>query len=93
MGIFLLAWTIFTVYMLIGSFRTSKVLAATFSVLMRDLPAADVRQVQPRHARGLTEWGGYLGIVTAFLAWYTSAAGLLNGMYGRTVAPTFPFKK
>jgi len=42
---------------------------------------------------GLTHWGGYLGIVTAFCAWYTSAAGILNGMWGRTVAPTFPFKK
>jgi len=31
--------------------------------------------------------GGWLGVVTAGLAWYTSAAGVLNGVYGRVVAP------
>jgi len=32
--------------------------------------------------------GGYVGIVTAVVAWYTSAAGVVNGMRGG--APTLP---
>lgn len=31
--------------------------------------------------------GGYLGIITAATAWYTSAAGVLNGLAGRHVIP------
>jgi succinate-acetate transporter protein len=31
--------------------------------------------------------GGYLGIITALVAWYTSAAGVINGMKGRVVLP------
>jgi uncharacterized protein len=31
--------------------------------------------------------GGYIGVVTALVAWYTSAAGILNGLKGRQVLP------
>ena len=92
LGIFLLSWTIFTAYMLVGSFRTNKALASVFGslfVVFLLLVFGKFNQDMP----GLTEWAGYLGIVTACLAWYTSAAGILNPMYGRTVLPTGPFKK
>jgi succinate-acetate transporter protein len=31
--------------------------------------------------------GGYVGVVTAACAWYTSAAGVINGMRGSVVVP------
>lgn len=31
--------------------------------------------------------GGYLGMITALVAWYTSAAGVMNGIKGRAVFP------
>ena len=31
--------------------------------------------------------GGYVGVVTALVAWYTSAAGVINGMRGSAVVP------
>ncbi|HKD89430.1 MAG TPA: acetate uptake transporter [Streptosporangiaceae bacterium] len=31
--------------------------------------------------------GGYIGILTALVAWYTSAAGVLNGLKGKAVLP------
>ena len=31
--------------------------------------------------------GGYVGVLTALVAWYTSAAGVLTGMAGRPVLP------
>lgn len=37
--------------------------------------------------------GGWLGLVTAFLAWYHGAAGVTNASWGRTLLPVFPWKK
>jgi succinate-acetate transporter protein len=42
-------------------------------------------------SHGGTEWwlhaGGWAGIVTAGVAWYTSAAGVWNGVSGRVMLP------
>jgi succinate-acetate transporter protein len=44
-----------------------------------------------REAHGGTPWithaGGWAGIVTAAVAWYTSAAGVVNGMSPNPVLP------
>ena len=31
--------------------------------------------------------GGYVGVLTALVAWYTSAAGVINGMRGSALLP------
>ncbi|HXS62652.1 MAG TPA: acetate uptake transporter [Streptosporangiaceae bacterium] len=36
---------------------------------------------------GLIVVGGYIGIITALVAWYTSAAGVINGLKGGVVFP------
>jgi succinate-acetate transporter protein len=36
---------------------------------------------------GLIVAGGYIGVITALVAWYTSAAGVMNGIKGRQVIP------
>ena len=36
---------------------------------------------------GLAKAGGYVGIITAAVAWYTSAAGVANGTPGRITLP------
>jgi succinate-acetate transporter protein len=36
---------------------------------------------------GLSQVGGYLGVITALVAWYTSAAGIAGGIGGRIVLP------
>jgi succinate-acetate transporter protein len=36
---------------------------------------------------GFVALGGYLGFLTALVAWYTSAAIVINSMAGRTVLP------
>ena len=36
---------------------------------------------------GWTQLGGYIGIVTALVAWYTSAAGVANGLNGKLRFP------
>jgi succinate-acetate transporter protein len=39
---------------------------------------------------GTVKFGGYVGVLTALVAWYTSAAGVINGMRG---APFLPVGK
>jgi hypothetical protein len=88
--LFLLAWTIFTFYMWIGSFGTNKALVATFTLLLLAFILLTIGAAGNAAAH---TWGGYVGIVTAIVAWYTSAAGVFNTVYGRVVLPVGPCKK
>ena len=87
-GLFLLAWTIFTLYMLIGSAKTNTALFLTFIVLEVTFVFLTLGAFMASST--MSTIGGWLGLVTAFLAWYVSAAGLLNPMYKRTLLPTGP---
>ncbi|HHY67030.1 acetate uptake transporter [Kyrpidia sp.] len=82
LGLFLLAWTIFTFYMWIGSFRTNKALITVFTLLFLTFVLLTVGAFG---SVGATHVGGWLGILTAVVAWYTSAAGVINSTFGRTV--------
>jgi hypothetical protein len=88
--LFLVAWTIFTFYMWIGTFALNKALVVVFSTLLVTFILLDIGAAGVPMAHTL---GGYLGLVTAFAAWYTSAAGILNTLYGKVILPVGPFKK
>ena len=87
---FLTAWTIFTFYMWLGSFGTNKALLTTFTLLLITFILLDIGHFG---SPGWNTAGGLAGIATAFSAWYTSAAGILNAVYGRIVLPIGPAKK
>jgi succinate-acetate transporter protein len=87
-GIFLLAWTIFTVYMTIVTARISGLLFALFAILLVTFGFLTVGAFAG--APAITHMGGYLGLVTAFVAWYASFAGVLNGTAKRVILPTWP---
>jgi len=87
-GIFLLAWTIFTLYMVVVTARISGLLFMLFSVLLATFACLTVGSFAA--APSITHIGGYLGLVTAFVAWYASFAGVLNGTAKRVVLPTWP---
>ena len=87
-GIFLLAWTIFSVYMTVVTARVSGLLFTLFSVLVVTFLFLTVGAFAS--APALTHIGGYLGILTALVAWYASFAGVLNGTAKRVVMPTWP---
>ncbi|BAF60772.1 predicted membrane protein [Pelotomaculum thermopropionicum SI] len=82
--LFLIAWTIFTFYMWIGSFKTNKALIVTFTLLLITFILLDIGAAGNHAAHTL---GGYAGILTALAAWYTSAAGVINTVFGRVVLP------
>ena len=87
-GIFLLAWTIFTLYMVVVTARISGLLFMLFAVLLATFAFLTVGSFAA--APSITHIGGYLGLVTAFVAWYASFAGVLNGTAKRVVLPTWP---
>jgi len=87
-GIFLLAWTIFSIYMTVVTARISGLLFTLFSVLSVTFAFLTVGAFAS--ATALTHIGGYLGLITAFVAWYASFAGVLNGTAKRIVMPTWP---
>ena len=84
-GFFLLGWTIFTAIMLVASLRTNGALIATFTVLTVTFLLLAVGDMQGNE--GLVKVGGYLGVVTAFLAWYASAANVINETWKRPALP------
>jgi uncharacterized protein len=87
-GIFLLAWTIFTVYMTVVTMRISGLLFILFSVLL--VTFGFLTYGAFAGAASMTQIGGYLGLLTAFIAWYASFAGVLNGTAKRVIMPTWP---
>lgn len=87
-GLFLLAWTIFTAYMLIASLRVSGAVAAVFLFLTATFLLLTIGAFGSYP--NVTKAGGYVGIVTAAAAWYASFAGVTNATYRRTVLPVFP---
>lgn len=90
-GLFLLAWTLFTVYMMIGSFATNGALATTFVLL--EITFILLTWGNFANSASMIKIGGYLGIIVALLAWYTSAAGVLSSVYGKIILPVWPVKK
>jgi succinate-acetate transporter protein len=86
---FLLAFAIFNTYMLLHSMRVSTAVFLVFLTLEITEIVLAIGFFNISH--GGTEWwlhaGGWAGIVTAGVAWYTSAAGVMNGTAGRTVLP------
>jgi succinate-acetate transporter protein len=88
LGWILLAFAIFNTYMLIWS---SQVNGAVFGVFL----TLEITEIVlfigffggNAPGTGATKIGGIIGIVTAVVAWYTSAAGVIAGMKGRPVLP------
>ncbi|MDD2233929.1 MAG: acetate uptake transporter [Desulfitobacteriaceae bacterium] len=84
----LLAFTIFTFYMWIGTFKLNNALLFTFTTL----EIAFILLTLSNFGIMGHELGGYFGLAAAAGAWYTSAAGVLNPLFGRTVLPVGPRK-
>ncbi|HWP63174.1 MAG TPA: acetate uptake transporter [Candidatus Binatia bacterium] len=83
LGLYFVAWTIFTLYLWIGSFVLNRVAWAIFTVLLIALVLFDLAEF------GLVPiaYGAWVALLDALLAWYLSAALVLNELFGRTVLP------
>ena len=85
-GVFLLAWTIFTLYMTLAALRTSPILVLVFVTLSLTFLALTVGAFAGNAT--ISHLGGWLGLLTAVEAWYASAAGVTAATFGRPILPT-----
>ena len=87
-GLYLIAWGIFTAYMFIASLRTTAAVAAVFALLAVTFIVLGIGNVGG--TADVIKAGGYIGIVTAVVAWYASFAVVVNSTFGRTIMPVVP---
>ena len=88
LGWILLAFAIFNTYMLIWSSRINMAVFGVFLTLeITEILLFIGNFAGSAAGSGLVAVGGWVGILTALVAWYTSAAGVVNGMSGRQVLP------
>jgi hypothetical protein len=87
-SLFLLAWTIFTLYMTVASLRVSAAVGAVFVSLSATFVVLTAAGFTA--SSGLGHLGGWLGLLTAALAWYASFAGVVNETFQKTLLPVWP---
>jgi uncharacterized protein len=92
LGLFDIVWAVFTAYMTVAALKTNVAVLGVFALLtltflflglgafQNGTPAPDT----------LTRVGGGLGIATAVVAFYASAAGVINVTHKRDLLPTLP---
>lgn len=88
-AMYLFAWAIFTAYMTIAATKTNVVVLLVFIALTLTFVGLAIGAIAPGYETW-TKIGGWLGIVTAALAWYGSFATVTNSTYKRTVLPVGP---
>jgi len=74
-GFFFLGWTIFTAMMFLGTLRQNMALMAVFALLTLTFASLTIGEFG---GSGFGAIGGWLGIATALVAWYTALAGVLT---------------
>jgi len=90
-GVYLVAWGIFTAYMFIASLRTTAAIATVFALLTATFLLLGIGEWAG--AEGITKFGGWVGLITALAAWYASFAGVANSTFDRTVLPVKSLKR
>ncbi len=87
-GVFLLGWTILTFYLMIASLRVSGAVLGVFVALTVTLVLLTIGAFQANSS--ITHAGGWAGVVTAAIAFYASAAGVINETFKKVIVPVFP---
>ena len=89
-SLFLFAWGIFTLYMLVASLGTNTVLVVVFTLLTITFFLLGIGDAGGSRNDTLHKAGGCFGLATAACAWYGSFAAVTNATMGRTVLPLWP---
>jgi uncharacterized protein len=90
-GLFLIAWGIFTAYMFIASLRTTAAVALVFVLLTVTFFLLGIGNAGAHP--NLVKAGGWLGLATAAAAWYASFAAVTNSTFGRIILPVRPLSR
>jgi succinate-acetate transporter protein len=90
-GLFLIAWGIFTAYMFIASLRTTAAVSLVFILLAVTFFLLGIGNAGAHP--NIVKAGGWVGLATAVAAWYASFAAVTNSTFGRTVMPVRPLNR
>jgi uncharacterized protein len=90
-GLYLIAWGIFTTYMFVASLRTTAAVALVFFLLAVTFFLLGIGN-SGAHT-DIVKAGGWFGLATAAAAWYASFAGVANATFGRTLLPVRPLNE
>src|SRR5919204_3004507 len=90
-GLYLIAWGIFTTYMFVASLRTTAAVSLVFLLLATTYFLLGAGQAN--ESKDVIHLGGYFGIATAAAAWYASFAAVANSTFGRTLLPVISLKR
>ncbi len=90
-GLFLIAWGIFTAYMWIASFRTTAAVNLVFLLLTITFILLGIGEAAG--STGIGKLGGWFGLATAVAAWYASFAGVTNFTFGREIVPVWQLRR
>jgi uncharacterized protein len=89
LGVYLLGWTIVTGILMIAASRINGALAAVLILLFLTFLALTIGEFSG--ASFWTKAGGWLGLATAAVAWYTALAGILRSVTnGKMQLPVYP---
>lgn len=91
LGVFFLGWTIFTGVMFLGTLRLTGALVAVFGLLFLTFLFLTIGALGG--STGMTQFGGWLGIITAVAAWYTALAQVLAATNSFIRLPLFPLER
>ena len=89
LGFFLLGWTIFTVLMTLGTLRLNGALMGVFVLLSLTFLFLAIGAFAGI-TNSIYQLGGWLGILTALVAWYTALAGILSSGKSMFTLPVWP---
>jgi succinate-acetate transporter protein len=91
-GYYLVGWTIVTGILMLCSFRTNVATALVFIALfVTFLLLAIGALTGGSNGTNITHLGGWVGVITAIVAWYTALAGVMSGVSGGKInLPTIP---
>ncbi|MBA8824707.1 hypothetical protein FHX42_002054 [Saccharopolyspora lacisalsi] len=84
-GLYLLAWGIFTAYMTVAAMRVTVAVLSVFVALTLTFFLLAIGDLSGVGA--IATLGGWVGLITAVLAWYASFAGVANFTWKRTLLP------
>src|SRR3954453_7632134 len=89
-GLYLIAWGIFTLYMFVASLRTTAAIATVFALLTATFLLLGIGNSGGHDT--IVHIGGWVGLATAAAGWYASFAAVTNATFGRAVLPVRPLR-
>jgi succinate-acetate transporter protein len=96
-GLYLWTWGLFTTLMFFASLRTTGAIAAVFLLLAITFIVLGIGNSalagSTSTTNGTIKLGGYLGLATAIVAWYTAIAAVLASTFGRDLLPVYPLNR